>query len=126
MTLPDEIVRKEIYAGWQVFIDNLEKSLDMLEKEIDFTSKMVDACTLEWCQATEHAIPRSKGGNRRTSDAGPSGVRTIRELQAMSQETRFRERRAPPYRLSRLGLRRVGAGRRFPHRRRACCRRARF
>lgn len=56
MTLPDEIVRKEIYAGWQVFIDNLEKSLDLLEKEIDFTSKMVDACTLEWCQATEHAI----------------------------------------------------------------------
>ena len=33
-----------------------EKSIELLEKEIDFTSKMVDACTLEWCQATEHAI----------------------------------------------------------------------
>jgi hypothetical protein len=56
MTLPDEIVRKEMYPGWKAFVENLEKSLDLLEKEIDFTSKMVDACTLEWCQATEHAM----------------------------------------------------------------------
>ena len=56
MALPDEIVRKEMYAGWQAFVDNLEKALDLLEKEIEFTSKMVDACTMEWCQATEHAI----------------------------------------------------------------------
>ena len=56
MALPGEIVRKEMYEGWKAFVDNLEKSLDLLEKEIDFTSKMVDACTFEWCQATEHAI----------------------------------------------------------------------
>jgi len=37
-------------------VENLEKSRDLLEKEIDFTSKMVDACTMAWCQATEHAI----------------------------------------------------------------------
>ena len=30
--------------------------LGLLEKEIDFTSKMVDACTLEWCEATERAM----------------------------------------------------------------------
>ena len=30
--------------------------MNLLEKEIDFTSKMADACSLEWCQATEHAI----------------------------------------------------------------------
>jgi hypothetical protein len=56
MDMPDEIVRREMVPGWRAFIDNLEKSIELLEKEIDFTSKMVDACTLEWCQATEHAI----------------------------------------------------------------------
>ena len=56
MELPAEIVRREMYAGWKAFVDNLEKSLDLLEREIDFTSKMIDACTLEWCQSTEHAL----------------------------------------------------------------------
>ena len=56
MSMPDEIVRREMVPGWKAYIDNLEKSLDLLEKEIDFTSKMADACSLEWCQATEHAI----------------------------------------------------------------------
>ena len=56
MEMPDEIVRREMVPGWRAFIDNLEKSLDLLEKEITFTSKMIDACTLEWCQATEQAI----------------------------------------------------------------------
>ena len=56
MELPAEIVRREMYAGWKAFVDNLEKSLNLLEREIDFTSKMIDACTLEWCQSTEHAL----------------------------------------------------------------------
>ncbi|MFH1489997.1 MAG: hypothetical protein ABII06_13935 [Pseudomonadota bacterium] len=56
MELPDEIVRKQVYAGWTSFVENLEKSLELLEKEIDFTSKMVNACTLEWCEATERAL----------------------------------------------------------------------
>ena len=56
MKMPDEIIRKEMAPAWNEFVSNLEKSLDLLEKEIDFTSKMVDACTLEWCQSTEHAL----------------------------------------------------------------------
>ena len=56
MALPDEIVRKELAPGWKAFVDNLEKTIDLLEKEIDFTSKMVNACTLEWCSATEYAF----------------------------------------------------------------------
>ena len=56
MDMPDEIVRRKMVPGWRAFIENLEKSIDLLEKEINFTSKMIDACTLEWCQATELAI----------------------------------------------------------------------
>ena len=56
MALPDEIVRKQVYEGWKSFVENLEKSLELLEKEINFTSKMVNACTLEWCEATERAL----------------------------------------------------------------------
>jgi phage shock protein A len=56
MEMPDELVRKQVFEGWKSFVDNLEKSLDLLEKEIEFTSKMVNACTLEWCEASERAI----------------------------------------------------------------------
>jgi hypothetical protein len=56
MGMPDELVRKQVYEGWSAFVDNLEKSLEILEKEIAFTSKMVNACTLEWCEATERAM----------------------------------------------------------------------
>ena len=56
MALPDEIVRKELTPGWKAFVDNLEKTIELLEKEIEFTSKMVNACSLEWCLATEHAF----------------------------------------------------------------------
>ena len=56
MEMPDEIVRKKVFEGWTSFVDNLEKSLELLEKEIEFTSKMVNACTLEWCEASERAI----------------------------------------------------------------------
>ena len=56
MEMPDEIVRRQVFEGWSGFVDNLEKSLELLEKEIDFTSKMVNACTVEWCEATERAM----------------------------------------------------------------------
>ena len=56
MEMPDEIVRKKVFEGWTAFVENLENSLDSLEKEIDFASKMVNACTLEWCEASERAI----------------------------------------------------------------------
>ena len=56
MEMPDEIVRKKVFEGWTSFVDNLEKSLELLEKEIEFASKMVNACSLEWCEASERAI----------------------------------------------------------------------
>lgn len=56
MEMPDEIVRKKFYEGWCSFLESLEESVATLEKEIDFTSKMVNACTLEWCEATERAV----------------------------------------------------------------------
>jgi hypothetical protein len=56
MEMPDEIVRKKVYEGWSSFVESLEQSVATLEKEIEFTSKMVNACTLEWCEATERAV----------------------------------------------------------------------
>jgi archaellum component FlaC len=56
MAMPDEIVRKEVYDGWKTFLENLESAVSGLEKEVENTSKMLNACTLEWCQATEHAL----------------------------------------------------------------------
>jgi hypothetical protein len=37
-------------------VNNLEKGLDMLQEDIDEAAQMSDACTAEWCQATEHVI----------------------------------------------------------------------
>jgi len=53
---PKDIIRRELVEGWRGFVEHLEKSLDLLEKEIDFTAKMVNACTAEWCEVTEHTL----------------------------------------------------------------------
>ena len=49
-------IENKIVEGWRVFIDNMEKSLDVLEQNIDEAAQMTDACTSEWCAATEHVI----------------------------------------------------------------------
>ena len=51
-----EGIQKEVVEGWRVFVNNLEKGLDMLEEDIDEAAQMAEACTAEWCQATEHVI----------------------------------------------------------------------
>ncbi len=57
MSMPrKEDIQTEVLQGWRVFIENLEKGLEMLEQDIDEAAKMSDACTSEWCQATEHVI----------------------------------------------------------------------
>ena len=56
MSMPRDKIIGGMVEGWRVFLSQLEKSLDLLEKEIDFTSKMVNACTLEWCQAREETL----------------------------------------------------------------------
>jgi hypothetical protein len=49
-------VQNSIVEGWRVFINNMESSLDILEKGITEAAEMSEACTSEWCQATEHVI----------------------------------------------------------------------
>ena len=49
-------VQQNIVEGWKVFVNNMEKSLDILEKGITEASEISEACTSEWCQATEHVI----------------------------------------------------------------------
>ena len=49
-------IEKNIVEGWRVFVNNMEKSLDVLEQNIDEAAQMTDACTSEWCVATEHVI----------------------------------------------------------------------
>jgi hypothetical protein len=56
MGKPHEAIQEELIQGWRGFMEDLEKALDSLEKEIDFTGKMADACTAEWCQATEYTF----------------------------------------------------------------------
>ncbi len=85
MTLPDEIVRKEVYEGWKTFLTNLEKSLDSLDKEIDNTSKMIDACTLEWCQATEHALDEISNSLFSISEPTLSSDEDSKKLKALKK-----------------------------------------
>lgn len=57
MVMPrKEGIQKEVVEGWRVFVNSLQKGLDILEEDIDEAAKMADACTAEWCQATEHVI----------------------------------------------------------------------
>ena len=57
MSMPrKDDIQAEFLEGWRVFLGNLEKGLTMLEQDIDEAAKMSDACTSEWCQATEHVI----------------------------------------------------------------------
>ncbi|MCF8105054.1 MAG: hypothetical protein K9K64_06200 [Desulfohalobiaceae bacterium] len=59
-----EIYSKEPYksiadnmdSGWREYLTSLESSLNQLEKDIEEASQMSDACTSEWCTATEHVI----------------------------------------------------------------------
>jgi hypothetical protein len=60
MSLPKDSfqagIESDFVENWRDFIANLEKSLDDLESGIDEAAQMSDACTSEWCEATEHVI----------------------------------------------------------------------
>ena len=49
-------IQDSFIEAWRGFIDNMEKSLDILEKGIDEATEMLNICTSEWCEATEHVI----------------------------------------------------------------------
>lgn len=56
MALIKEAIEKDTLAAWRTYTAALEKSLEQLEKDIDEAAAMADACTEEWCTATEHVI----------------------------------------------------------------------
>ncbi len=85
MTLPDEIVRKEVYEGWKAFLENLEAAVSSLEKEVDNTSKMIDACTLEWCQATEYAMDEIANALFSISEPALSSEEDSKRLKALKR-----------------------------------------
>ena len=60
MSMPKETYHGNVIGkmgeSWQVFMENMENSLDLLEENIQEVSEMSDACTSEWCEATEHVL----------------------------------------------------------------------
>jgi hypothetical protein len=85
MTLPDEIVRREIYEGWKTFLVNLEKALESIEKEVDNTSKNLDTCTQEWCQATEYALDEVSNSLFSISEPSLSSKEDTQKLKALKR-----------------------------------------
>ena len=56
MALIKESFEKETLEAWRTYATALEKSLEKLERDIYEAAEMSDACTEEWCTATEHVI----------------------------------------------------------------------
>lgn len=60
MPMPKENYHQDIFGNmeknWEMFMENLNQSLDLLEKNIEEVAQMSDACTPEWCEATEHVL----------------------------------------------------------------------
>ena len=85
MTLPDEIVRREVYEGRKAMLEKVESGLDSIEKEVTNTSKMLDACTLEWCQSTEHALDEVSNSLFSISEPSLSSEEDSRKLKALKR-----------------------------------------
>ena len=49
-------IHDNVIESWGQFVRNMEESLDILEDGIKQAAEMQDACTSEWCEATEHVI----------------------------------------------------------------------
>ena len=56
MALIREDFEKETLEAWRTFVDSLERSASYLEQDLTDAKEMMDICTGEWCQATEHYI----------------------------------------------------------------------
>ena len=68
-----------------MFVNNLEKSLDTLEKYIDETAGMADACTSEWCQATEHVLDEISNSLFSISEPRWGSEEDTRKLKALKR-----------------------------------------
>ena len=76
-------IQNQIVEGWRTFMDNMEKSLNMLEEDIDEAAKMADACTAEWCEATEHVIDELSNSLFSISEPGWSSDEDSRRIKAL-------------------------------------------
>ena len=56
MTMPRDEIQKDIVEAWRTYLDALEKSIVLIEEDIRQASGMVETCTDEWCEATQHYI----------------------------------------------------------------------
>ncbi len=56
MALVREDFEQETLEAWKTFVDSLDSALTKLEQELKDGKEMLDICTDEWCQATEHYI----------------------------------------------------------------------
>ena len=60
MSMPREMYHRDLLGhmgeSWKTLIENMNISLDMLEENLDEVAQMSDACTSEWCEATEHVL----------------------------------------------------------------------
>lgn len=56
MPMPKDELQKEYTDAWRTYVNSLEQAVQKLEADIKEASQMADACTSEWCQATEHVV----------------------------------------------------------------------
>jgi outer membrane murein-binding lipoprotein Lpp len=56
MPMPKDELQQEYVGAWRTYVKGLDKAIAKLEKDIQEASQMADACTSEWCQATEHVV----------------------------------------------------------------------
>jgi len=56
MSMPKDELQQEYVSAWRTYVQGLEKAIVKLESDIREASQMADACTSEWCQATEHVV----------------------------------------------------------------------
>jgi hypothetical protein len=90
--------QKENLSAWQTYLDSLEKSFEQLEADIDEAASMSDACTSEWCQATEHVIDEL--GNALFSISEPrwapeSSTKKLKDLKRRLHELYSKYKAAP-------------------------------
>ena len=56
MPMPKDELQQEYVGAWRTYVKGLDKAIAKLENDIQEASQMADACTSEWCQATEHVV----------------------------------------------------------------------
>jgi capsid protein len=56
MPMPKDELQHEYAGSWRTYVNSLEQAVQKLEADIREASEMADACTSEWCQATEHVV----------------------------------------------------------------------